>query len=390
MNSRDLKAALAVADPVDHRTLAEIDFELIEEELFADLAAGSSPLLATTPERIRSPRSRRPLVIAVGAAALAAAFVLVVSLGGGGPEQPAPAYGAELVRFAEASPLLLLEEPGWHVGYANEESSEEGQIEFILGKKLPYEVITETSGRRPPAVRQHRAELNWRGGTLASWVSDRAASADFHTTLPVLGTTAQVFRYEDGHPGDYEFTALWTEAGQVDEFRAPVPDLAAFEAHLGALRQVDSQSWLGALPPSVIKAADHGDAVTEMLRGVTVPAGFSAAQVPDAGLSTDRYQLGAAVTGSVACSWFRQWGEDRAAGNSAGAAEAEAALAGAENWPVMREMETEDAYPQVLNEYAAAMPSGQWYGRPLLGEVESGLGCAADGVPLVGGPATQR
>jgi hypothetical protein len=48
----------------------------------------------------------------------------------------------------------------------------------------------------------------------------------------------------------------------------------------------------------------------------------------------------------------------------------------------MREMETEGAYPQVLNEYAAAMPSGQWYGRSLLGEVESGLGCAEKGVPL--------
>jgi hypothetical protein len=387
MNTRELNAALAAADPVDHRSLAELDFELIEAELFADLAAASSPLLATTPERIRSPRSRsprsrRPLVIAVGAAALAAAFVLVVSLGGGGPEQPTRAYGAELVRFAEASPLLLLEEPGWHVGYADEESSDEGQIEFILGEKLPYEVITETSGRRPAAVRQRSVELNWRGGSLADWVSDRAASADFRTTLPVLGTTAQVFRYEGGHPGDYEFTALWSQDGQVDEFRAPVPDLAAFEAHLAALRQVDSGSWLAALPASVIKAADHPSAVAEMLKGVSVPAGFDPAKIPDAGLSTDRYQLGAAVTGSVACSWFRQWGEDRSQGDSAGVAEAEAALAGAKNWPVMREMESEGGYPQILNEYASAMPSGQWYGRSLLGAVDGGLGCTADGVPL--------
>jgi hypothetical protein len=386
MNTRELKAALAAADPVDPRTLDGLDFELIEEELFADLAAQSSPLLATTPERIRSPRSRRPLVIALGAAALAAAFVLVLSFSGGSPDQPTRAYGAELVRFAEASPLLLLEEPGWHVGYADEESSDEGQVEFILGKKLPFERVTETSGLRPPAVRQRSAELNWRSGTLAEWVSDRAASADFRTTLPVLDTNAQVFRYEGGHPGDYEFTALWSEAGQVDEFRAPVPSLAAFEAHLAALRQVDSGSWLAAMPASVIKAADHGSAVIEMLKGVSVPAGFDPSQVPDAGLSTDRYQLGAAVTGTVACSWFRQWGEDRSAGDTAGAAEAETALAGAQDWPVMREMETEGAYPQVLDEYAAALPSGRWYGRPLLPEVDSGLGCTADGVPLAASP----
>jgi hypothetical protein len=198
----------------------------------------------------------------------------------------------------------------------------------------------------------------------------------------VLGTTARVFRYEGGHPGDYEFTALWTEGGRVLEFRAPVPDLASFERHLAALRQVDTGAWLSALPADVVKAADRGHAVGEMLRGVPLPAGFKPSQIPDAGLTTDRYQVGAAVAGTVACRWFAQWGEDLQRGDAGGVAEAERALAGAKGWPVLREMEREGAYPQVLEEYAAAMPRREWFGRPLLPEVNSGLGCAAKGVQL--------
>jgi hypothetical protein len=48
----------------------------------------------------------------------------------------------------------------------------------------------------------------------------------------------------------------------------------------------------------------------------------------------------------------------------------------------MKELAKHGGYPEVLIEYAAAMPSGTWYGRPLLGDVESGLGCRARGVDL--------
>jgi hypothetical protein len=36
----------------------------------------------------------------------------------------------------------------------------------------------------------------------------------------------------------------------------------------------------------------------------------------------------------------------------------------------------------VLLAFVKAMPSGDWYGRPLAGDVDSGLGCASLGVPL--------
>ena len=43
------------------------------------------------------------------------------------------------------------------------------------------------------------------------------------------------------------------------------------------------------------------------------------------------------------------------------------------------------ADPAVVDEYAYAMPSRRWYGRPLLPEVDQGLGCSAKGFPLRAG-----
>jgi hypothetical protein len=57
-------------------------------------------------------------------------------------------------------------------------------------------------------------------------------------------------------------------------------------------------------------------------------------------------------------------------------------MATAKDWPVLKEMTKEGAYPEVLLAFAAAMPSGEWHGRPLAPDVNSGLGCDTLGVDL--------
>jgi hypothetical protein len=57
-------------------------------------------------------------------------------------------------------------------------------------------------------------------------------------------------------------------------------------------------------------------------------------------------------------------------------------MATAKGWPILKEMTKEGDYPEVLIEFAAAMPSGDWYGRPLTRDLNSGLGCEALGVDL--------
>src|SRR6185312_1197185 len=250
------------------------------------------------------------------------------------------------------------------------------------------------------AVRQRRVELRWFHGSLAATIASARTTPHPHgqrwIEAPVLETTAAVdtraeFYVNQGGPGNRRMVAIWGEDGYVLEMRAAVPDLAGFKERLDWLTRVDSRAWLDAMPAKVVKAADHDAAVREMLKGIPVPDGFQPSLVPDEGLTTDRYQVAAAVTGTVSCLWFRQWGEARRAGDSASAVEAEKAMATAKRWPILREMAKDGAYPQTIWELAAAMPSGVWERGPhrwrLLPRAE-GLGCARWGMPVL--PWKQR
>jgi hypothetical protein len=406
MKTRELEMALAAADPVGRGRLDGLDFEAMEADLLADVEGEQAALLGVEPRRPHS-RSRRRLVLALGSAAVAVALAAFFILAGGPSERSSRAYGAELVRFAESTPLLLLEGPGWRVQNVNETNGREGtegQMEFVTGKPIPYETIRITgndetgqreSGMAPGSVRQRKVELAWRQGSLEEAVAGARRRYHSHgrrwAKAPVLGTTAFVDTRDEvfvnqGGPGDRQMTAYWSEDGYLLELRAAVPDLAAFEERLGWLTRVDSQTWLDAMPAKVVKAADHDAAVREMLKGIPVPSTFKPSRVPNTGLTTDRYQVGAMVTGTVACLWFRQWGEARRTGDKAAEAEAEKAMATSRHWKILREMAQEGAYPEVLWELAREMPSGvwEWDGKthPLLPKAE-GLGCARFGIPVL-------
>lgn len=273
----------------------------------------AEPAIPTAAEIAAAPwpaprRHRRGLLGAAGLAAAALAAALIVLLGGGSSKSPSRAYGAELVRFAESTPLLLLEGPGWRVQnvfQADGREGLEGSMEFVTGKPIPYETITisgsgneqRASGMAPPAVRQRRVELFWSRRSLEAEITRIRETLHPHgrrvVELPVLNTTATVdtraeFYVNQGGPGNREMIALWSEDGYTLELRAAVPDLAAFEERLDWLTEVDSQTWLDAMPAKVVKAADHDATVREMLEGIPVPATFNPSRVPDEGLTTNR------------------------------------------------------------------------------------------------------
>jgi hypothetical protein len=406
MTTRQLERAIVAADPVGHDGLAGLDLESMEAELLAELDGEqpAAPALAGSPLRRRRPRR---LAVALAAASLAAIAIVVVLLAGGDPGHPSRAYGADLVRFAESSPLLLLEGPGWRVQNAEEYRSREGtegSMEFVTGRPIPYESIKVTgneetgereSGMFPPAVRQRRVELDWRHASLKQTIAWIRGLPHPHgrkvVRLPVLDTTAYVdardeFYLNQGGPGNRQMIALWSEDGYLLELRAAVPDLAAFEERLGWLTKVDQRTWLEAMPPKVVKAADHDAAVREVLSGIPVPKTFTPSRVPDEGLTTDRYQVGAQTAGTVACLWLRQWGEGRRTGDEAAVTEAVRAMGTSRHWPILREMTREGAYSEVLWEIAEWMPKGyfEWakHKRNLLAQAE-GLGCASLGLPLL-------
>jgi hypothetical protein len=424
MRTQDIDTALAAANPVDRAALAALDLgdtgRGLLAAILAEPAEGQNAETIASPGRDQGRYPRRILfVIGGGAVAIVAAILVVLGANGGPAGRPTPAYGAELVRFAQSTPLLLLEGPGWRVQNVDEYSNGEGQLEFVTGKPIPSESIritgSEETGQResgmfPAAVRQRKVELSWLDGSLRSvlkgwkWRPERTellphgrlkmshwVAVGRWTTVPVLGTTAYVntragvFVNQRG-PGNRQMKAIWREDGHVLEMNAAVPDLAAFKERLGWLHKVDSQTWLDAMPAKVIKAADHEAAVREMLKGIPLPSDFKPSLVPDAGLTTNRDQVAGAVTNTVSCLWFLQWGEARRTGDRAKKLEAERAMATYKSWPILRQMAKEGGYPETIVKLVASMPSGVWKYGPhryrLLAKAE-GLGCAREGLPLL-------
>ena len=144
-------------------------------------------------------------------------------------------------------------------------------------------------------------------------------------------------------------------------------------AEVGHLRIVDGATWLAALPPSVVRTADRGETIRTMLKDIPLPPGFDARQIPGAALVRDRYQLGAAVTGTVACEWVARWWRARQAGDTTVVNQAVAAMATATRWPVLAQMR-QGEWPATLIGCARQMPSG----RLSLSDVNGGLGCAGE------------
>ena len=398
MNMRQLETTLAATDPLGQGLPDGIDLEAMEAELLADLE-GEQP--APSPLGTETPPGRRPrrLVLALGTAALAAAVAAAVVLVGGTSQQPSRAYGAELVRLAESSPLLLLEGPGWRVQDVYQWNGG-GTMKFVTGKPVPDEAIFihadgTASGMLPAAVRQRRVELSWRRGSIAEALAAARRVPHPHgrrwVRAPVLGTSAHVDTRAEafpnqGGPGDRQMVALWPEGDYLMEMRAAVPDLAAFEERLGWLRSVDSRTWLDAMPPTVVKAADHDATVRRMLRGIPLPPGFDPGLIPDEGLTTDRGAVAGTVVGTVSCLWFRRWGDARRTGDRAERAEAERAMTSAPRWPVVRQMKRQGGYPELLSQLVKSMPTGVWQFGPhrwrVLPKAE-GLGCAHWGIPVL-------
>ena len=313
------------ANPVSDAQVAALELDDGERALRDAIVA--------TPRRRRRPLLRRRVTWVAGLGLAGAAALLVVFLGGTGTVAPSPerAWAAPAVRVANAVPRLLLDVPGWTVTRADEFRVDDGEMSFGDG--------------------EFTVDLRWIPASMyRDRVDDRAASSDRLADATVAGERAVVFRYE-GEIDD--FTALWRSGRYTMELRTTGSpegrrlDAEAYRRLLTSLKPVGVDAWLAAMPASVVLPADRVRAVEEMLRGVPRPPGFDAGALAAGDAVRDRYQLGAAVTGAVSCAWIRRW--------LAGDGDAAAAMATSRDWPILREMQAEGAYPSVVWQYADAM-----------------------------------
>jgi hypothetical protein len=383
MTSTDIDAALIAGNPLTDRAALELSLHGAEVELIERIVSID---VRPRPTRARG-RSRRRwrlgLVLAVAVAAGVVLALLPSSQRDGGP---APAFAASLVRFANASPLALLQLPGWRVVYANEESGGFGEMHFVRGPADAQGTPQGASFRDTASLADRIASLTWGPVNPAA---RRYIAGGHEAAVTGLGVTARRLVREGSSRGWLDISAVFIDGGRELTFRATVTDMATFRTELRALHAVDTATWLRAMPPSVVKTADSGDTIRQMLKGIPLPAGFDAANIRGARLVHDRYQLGTAVTGTIACMWIADWNHARAAGDTAAIRRAISAMATAPRWPILREMAREGAWPQVLIIEAKAMPSGRVKldagqpGRPLTLDANSALGCSSEwGVPL--------
>jgi hypothetical protein len=276
----------------------------------------------------------------VGAAGVVAALAVggATAVGAINDERPGlraaagPSETPRPARQTRGVPLLLVEHPGWRVVRADQYEWDEGEVTFSDG--------------------EHELELTWRpAATHDGYVHDRAADAGESWDLDIAGRHGKLFRYDR----TTDFTTLWTDGDLSLELRGVFDDVDAYRAVAETLARVDEETWLAALPDDTVAPDERAAAVDEMLRDMPVHPDVSVAELEEGRAVNDRYQLGARVSGAVACAWIRQWIDATAAGDEAAAREAVHAMSSARDWAILEEMRPQGGWPDVLWEYADAM-----------------------------------
>ncbi|MDO8392030.1 MAG: hypothetical protein Q7V57_16255 [Actinomycetota bacterium] len=344
MTDEELDLLVRQASPISDAQVDAFDLGSGERHLLEAIMSNTlETVTPLAPGRHRSRRRTRRLMV-VGAMAVAAATVATVVIVGGGDGGSKPAYAADILAVAEANDRVLIDLPGWSVSRADEFTVDQGEMTFSDGA--------------------HEVEVHWRQGSeYASWVNDRASGNDDLGTVTVLGRQGRMFRYV----GTQDYTALVEPAGaSLLEVRGVFASEADYRAMLGALKSVDVDTWLAALPASVVKPSDRTAAVDEILVGVPLPVGFDTAGLFESASVSDRYQLVATVTGTVVCAWFDQYFTAIEQGDDAAAKAASDALISSHQWPALLSIVDEGDFAEAIWEYAdATLPGGTLLGEPL-------------------------
>ncbi len=293
------------------------------QSLVEEIIDMTAPVAKLSPSRPRWRLARRSLAVAAAVAVVGAA-ILASPLG----RTSSSAWAAEILAVAEASPRLLIDLPGWAVVRADEFAVELGEMEFSDGTQV--------------------LRLKWRTAeTHDAHVADRAASSETSREIVVNGLPAIGFQYS----GTMDFTTLWLDSDHSLEARGVFADRAAYEAILAALKTTDIDTWLNAMPASVVKPDSREAVIAVMLEGIPLPHGFDVNALETTSGVNDRYQLGAHVAGTVTCEWINQWIDAHEAGDTTAENEAVAAMQSSHDWAILRELAQSGGYSQVLWEY---------------------------------------
>jgi len=364
MSQKQLIERVAASAPVTDEQVEALDLGQAEAELL-DAIVGEAPAARCPSARARwTGGIKRPrLALRVGAALAGATAAAALIFSGilfsgsepGGDGRGGVAFAAEWIRIAEKNPRLLVTAPGWEVTRADERERDYGEMTFSDGTA--------------------ELELFWYPiDSYSGFFRDRALDARARDEIELLGRTATLFE-----EGANTYSAMLRPGGETFvEIRGDVArrlDREEFLALLATIEAVDVETWLAALPASVVQPSDSLAAVEEMLEGIPVPPGLDLDSLAQGGTARDRYQLGARVTGTVACAWLARRMSGIRAGDSATVKRAEDALATAPNWPILLELADQGGWSKEVWDWAEDGRGSSGYGRDSTENPSGPLGC---------------
>ena len=323
---------MQAANPI---SIQELRHEIADDELDRAMRR-SIEAGAKAPRRrgLLSAHRGATLRLGAGLASIGVIAALILVAGGSVGGGSRPAFAAAAIEVAEANPRLLVAAPGWSVTSADEFEADEGEMTFSDGI--------------------HWLEIHWYPAHL--YQDFRLDRADVSTpvTSTLLGQIATTIHY-----GGNEYATMLPPRGSVFvEIRGALASHREYETTLRSLHAVDIDTWLNAMPPSVVRPDARAATVEQMLRGIPLPPEFDLAALQDESSVLDRYQLGAKVTGAVACDWLDRWVAATDAGEEAAAQVAVEAMATSPHWPILRQMADEGGWSSVLWSLAREIQHG--------------------------------
>jgi hypothetical protein len=353
----DALAQMRAANPFSAEKLQETIGEAdLARAMRRAIAAGDSPVrLIPAGDRVAMERGtdggprlagvfsqHRAASVGFGLACVVVIAVLVI-LGGGSvktvKDGGRPTYAAAAVKVAEANPRLLVTAPGWSIVHANIQPEYGG---------LTY----RHAGHPVTGLEGSGLVMNWAPAALyrSTLRGYRRKATVTHST--VLGQQATTFRYA-GHPA--YITVLPPQGNVFVTLALPAVE---HETLLRSLRAVSVERWLAAMPPEVVQPAAESDVIARMLQGVPLPSGFDPSSLEAEDELSNRFDLGQAVAGAVACGWLESWDAATRSGDTATAEAAVAAMSGARHWAVLLQMVHEKGFRgDVLPAHGNGWPS---------------------------------
>ncbi len=195
-----------------------------------------------------------------------------------------------------------------------------------------------------------------------SYVEDREYIVDPPAPgepIQVLGRPAQMWAYT---PHDH--TAIReVEDGRWMEFRGDGMDRAAYLALLGQLRLTSDAEFNASLPDDYVAKGERATTAEQIIGEIhqVSNAGFpgGASLQLDDGEAKDHYQFGAEVVAQYVCAWLETFENAKTHEQPGLATEAARVLATSREWPILKQMNADGDYPEVVWEYADQVTAGQ-------------------------------